>query len=90
MATNVFAPQECAGVVVEQPQVSAVQVHGAAVPGVQTGHAVQQGGFAHARFAHDGDKFARLHGKGHVGKHRCVAIAFAEVVDMEVHGVQYP
>ncbi|MNV50342.1 hypothetical protein D3C71_1423440 [compost metagenome] len=52
----------------------------ARVPGVQASQAVEQGGFAHARIAHDGYELSGRHRELHVGKHRCGAVVFAKGV----------
>src|SRR3990167_11479120 len=62
------------------------QLHAAAVPVVQPGHAVEQGGLAHAGFAHDGDKLAGRDVERDVGKHRRAAVVLAEVLDAQGHG----
>src|SRR3990167_11150294 len=62
------------------------QLHAAAVPVVQPGHAVEQGGLAHAVFAHDGDKLAGRDVERDVGKHRRAAVVLAEVLDAQGHG----
>ena len=58
---DVFAPQCGQRGLAELAHIVPFEYNPPAVPSVQTSHAVEQGGFAHARVAHDGDEFARLH-----------------------------
>ena len=54
--TDMAPPHQRPRVLAQATQIGALKVDGAAVPVVQAGHAVEQGGFAHAGFAHDGDE----------------------------------
>ena len=56
-----FAPQVRLFFVIQAANVHVVQHHRAGVPGVQASQAVEKGGLAHPRLAHDGDKFAGRH-----------------------------
>ena len=81
------APEGALGVV-QRAQVGGAGQGGdaARVPAVQSGQAVEQGGFAHARIAHDGDEFAALHLQIDVAEDGRVAIAFAQAGGGEHRG----
>ena len=59
--TDMLAPHARQCSVAERTQILPKQQHLAAVPAIEPGHAIEQGGFTHTRVAHDGNEFARLH-----------------------------
>ena len=83
------APPQGALGIVQRAEVGAAVHDAPGIPVVQPGHAVEQGGLAHARVAHDGDKLAGRHGEVHILEHRGLAIALGQAVDHQRgHGVR--
>ena len=80
---QVFAAPVRALRVAQTTEVHAVVGDAAFAPVVQRGQAVEQAGFAHARFAHDGDELARRHREVHAAEDGGGAVAFAEVFNDE-------
>ena len=66
-------------------QVYAVQHHRATLPGVQSGHAIQQGGLAHSGLAHNGHEFSWRHGQRHIAEDRHLAVMFTQAGDHQAH-----
>jgi len=83
-ADMLAAPQR-ARLGVERADVGAVVPHRAGIPAVEAGHAVEQGRFADARFAHDRDELAVGDIERDVLEHRYFAVVLAEVPDLQCH-----
>jgi hypothetical protein len=82
---HMAAAQQGALVVTEGVQILAFEFHGAFIPAVQPGHAVEQGGFAHTRFTDDGDELARGHVERDMAENHGVAVMFGQFANTQIH-----
>ena len=76
------APPQGALRFIQRRQVGVAMHDAPRIPVVQPRQAVEQGGFAHARVAHDGHKLPRLHRELHVGKHGRAAVVFGQILNV--------